>query len=383
MTQLERLARLEHRLRPWLVRLPPRIATRLFSAGRTWFSHRLATEEPSPRQLFSAPVRAWNLEFRLPLWNAAGMFKDGGGRHVMVLQGAGAYVAGTTTATPRLGNQRNGINWPAVAYPASHAASNWMGLPNPGHTAVATAIARMERVEGCPIGASVSVDPGAEPEAGLRALISGMNAYSLAKVDYLELNESCPNVPGAHAGTLDGDLVQRLEVISEGFLRARHRPLPVVVKISNDLDPEQLPNLLHTLVTLQYDGIILGNTSTKYAELRSSIRVEDRALYDAFTKEYGGGVSGVPLRRTSLELCAAAQRELDRIRPDREFRVIRCGGVFGASDVAESVAHGVLLHQWYTGYFEAFARHGHDVYQRVSGTLDSILSESSLAATLS
>jgi hypothetical protein len=33
------------------------------------------------------------------------------------------------------------------------------------------------------------------------------------------------------------------------------------------------------------------------------------------------------------------------------------------------MANGVLLHQWYTGYYEAFARHGHDVYRALSESL--------------
>ncbi len=384
MTMLERLARYEHAIRPWLVRLPPPLATRVFSEGRTWFAHRLLQEQPSVRELVNNPVQAWNLTFRIPLWNAAGMFKDGRGYDVMGRQGAGAFVVGTTTAQPRSGNVRNGIRWPSAAYPNSRAASNWMGLPNPGHTAVATTVSRLQRVEGCPVGASVSADPGADEAVALRGLVSGMNAYSLAKVDYLELNESCPNVPGAHsASALDEGLIRRLEYVSAKFLATRHRPLPVVVKFSTDLDAAQLPTLLELLVSLNFDGVVLGNTSTQYAAHRHQIAAADRRLYDAFTTEYGGGVSGAPLKPRSLELCKLAMIELQRIKPPHQFHVIRCGGVFTSSDILASNECGVVLHQWYTGYFEAFARYGHDAYLRISRALSAVRNESSLAATRS
>jgi hypothetical protein len=48
---------------------------------------------------------------------------------VAARQGAGGWLAGSTTARPRAGN----AGTPFVPYPRSGAASNWLGLPNPGH----------------------------------------------------------------------------------------------------------------------------------------------------------------------------------------------------------------------------------------------------------
>lgn len=383
MTALERVARIEHRLRPWVVKLPPGLATKIFSRGRTWFAHRLETEAPSHQSIVSEPVRAWNLTFRMPVWNAAGMFKEGGGFDAMFAQGAGALLVGTTTSEAREGNVRNGVQWPAVPYPESRSASNWMGLPNPGHIAVATRISRMPRETGFPIGASLAADPLMDEDLAMKGLLNGFNAYSLAKADYLELNESCPNVPGAHSADLDRGLMRRLEIVSEKFLKSRHRPLPVVVKISNDVADEQLPSLLQTLVELGYDGVVLGNTSTQYAELRRKIKSSETALYDSFTSTYGGGLSGAVLTQRSLQLVTQAARILSAMTVPQEFHIIRCGGVFTGSDVLASMEQGVVLHQWYTGYFEGFARYGHGVYQRLSKSIAPFFMESSRTDTLS
>lgn len=383
MTNLERFARIEHFLRPWLSKLPPKTAAQIFSRGRTWFSHKLEQEKSAHITHSHTPLRAWNLTFAFPLWNAAGMFKEGNGYHVMAGQGAGAYVAGTTTATPRNGNVKNGIMWPTVPYASSKSASNWMGLPNPGHTVVATKLSRIERVPNVPIGASVSADPGADDEQAVHGILSGLNAYSLAKVDYIEINESCPNVPHAHSGAIDTALMQRLEIISDKFLKVRHRPLPVVVKFSNDLDPQQLPNLLRALVDLKYDGIILGNTSTRYNFHRRAITQADRVLYDMFTGTFGGGLSGAVLKQSSLGLTTQAQQLLSSMNVSHEFHVVRCGGIQNGTDVVESMKQGVLLHQWYTGYYEMFATSGHSTYQRMSELVAEFLIESKRTVTLS
>jgi hypothetical protein len=162
MSAVERFASLEHRLRGVVSALPPAIAVRLFSAGRTAFAKRFASDVPREHYVPPADVAvtAMGLAFRMPLWNAAGMFKGGEAYDVVAAQGAGAYVAGTTTSRVRAGNVRDGVQWPAVPYANSHASSNWMGLPNAGHRVVASRLATLTRVAGCPIGASVSAEPG-------------------------------------------------------------------------------------------------------------------------------------------------------------------------------------------------------------------------------
>jgi len=376
MSMLETLARVEHNLRPTIARLSPRLAISLFSKGRTWFAKKLASETPISKpandsSTILAPVEAWGLTFARPLWNAAGMFKHGESYSVVATQGAGAYVAGTTTATPRKGNTRNGIQWPAASYAVSGSASNWMGLPNDSHAVVAQRLSTLTRVRGCPIGASVATDPGVADDIALPELVEGMKLYEKAGVDYIELNESCPNteantVEDVHYGTIDPGLVARLEYVSKHFLSTRTRRLPVVVKFSVDTDRNQLDDLLMMLVELHFDGVVLGNTSTAYDDLRHDIEPQDLAAYDYFTKEFGGGVSGRTLKYRSLFLAATAREVLRQIEPAHEFHIIRCGGIETLDDIRQSQRHDIMLNQWYTGYYNAFGVYGHDVYHKLA-----------------
>lgn len=372
MTTIELLARLDHTLRKSIPALPAALGVQIFSRGRTAFAQRFANDTSIDARVFDRDVLStygttlWDLTFRLPLMNAAGMFKSGEGYTVVANQGAGGYVAGTTTATPRAGNTKHGVQWPAVSYPRSHAASNWMGLPNKGHAAVARILAALYRVAGCPLGASVSADPGMEETLALQGLVDGMRAYAKAGVDYLEVNESCPNVPGHHDGPqIDDGLIRRLEFIAQHVLSTRTRRLPVVVKFSNDTAMEQIDDLVSIVIQLGYDGIILGNTSTQYAARRAMIDHAETRLYDHFTQTFGGGLSGRVLKSDSLALCIRAKQAAERCAPRQEFHVIRCGGVETLADVDASRANGIALNQWYTGYFDAFGMHGHDVYLRL------------------
>lgn len=363
------LARLESRLRPLLVTLPAPLAVRLYSAGRRRFLERLVRARP---EAYEPPPELgrtlWGLRFRSPLGNAAGMFKTGEGHELAWRQGSGYYLAGTTTARPRLGNRGpnpgRGVAQPFAPYPRSGAASNWLGLPNDGDEAVAARLARLERREGFPVGASTATV--GDDEEALAGLLRGLELYERAGVDFLEINESCPNTEVlAPLEDQWAALEHRLERIAEGFLGRRRRPLPVIVKVSVDTDPAQVPELLDRLVELGFDGVDFGNTSTDYAGLREGVAPAERRLYDHFTGRYGGGVSGRPLRERSLALVRAATRHLADRPPAREFHPVRTGGVETGRDLAESEAAGAPLSGWFTGYFEGFARHGHGVYRAV------------------
>ncbi len=132
------------------------------------------------------------------------------------LQGAGAWLAGTSTTHPRAGNKKLDILHPFLSLPRSRSAVNWLGLPNDGHFALAGKISRIEKISGCPIGVSVSSDPSESGLTAMKSLVDGMDAYSQSSVDFIELNESCPNVPhhsNSDSNTLDKEMVTRLEYI--------------------------------------------------------------------------------------------------------------------------------------------------------------------------
>ncbi|MCS7000803.1 MAG: hypothetical protein NZ481_07995 [Candidatus Kapabacteria bacterium] len=362
MTTAELLARIDAHLRPAIVAmLPPRFAVAFYSwarqVGISALAHSRVPEPYLPPP--TAARQVWGITFRSPLFNAAGMFKNGEGYMVAYLQGAGAYLVGTTTALPRMGNIRRGIALPFVPYPRSRAASNWLGLPNPGHRAVAARIAQLPRYPGFPIGASVALDPGDSSRSALERLVEGMMLYADAGVDFFELNESCPNTEQDRAA-FDA-LGERLTHIATRFLDRANKP--VVVKLSADVTEASLEQVIPLLAQLGYSGITLGNTSTDYERLGSHILPRERRAFSYFVRTFGGGISGEPLRPKVLRFVAHAARMAKSL--PHQFAIIAVGGIFSPAHLAEVFQSGATLAQWYTGYFDRFASDGHRVYAQM------------------
>ncbi len=364
MKAIEYIASIEGKLRPFTTLFSPELISKIYSSARSIIIHAISNEAIEKRELHkSEKIRLWDIDFNCALFNAAGMFKNGEGYNVCANMGAGAYLAGTTTSIPRDGNKRNGVNHPFIYYPHSKAASNWMGLPNKGHAEVAKKLSRIEKIKNCPVGASIAADPQLKQIEQLNGICSGFMLYDKAKVDFIELNESCPNVAHAPAENMQYELATRLEYIYDKCLRNRTRNLPVIVKFSNDTNMEQIPQLIDILVDYGFDGINFGNTSTNYKKYINQIDALDRRFFQYFTQTFGGGLSGEILRNNSLELCKIAVNHIKSKALSKEFHCIRTGGIMEKNDIAESKNNGILLNEWFSGFFDNFAKYGFDIYE--------------------
>lgn len=366
------LARIDRFVRRSIIGyFPPQFATRFYSHTREHFLKMLATVQPP---VFIPPehcnAECWGIRFQFPLFNAAGMFKNADGYSFCARMGAGAYLAGTVTRYPRYGNRRKGIRCPFLPYPRSAAASNWLGLPNLGYQVIARRIASIAKIPGCPIGISLAVPAELRGEAALAEYVAGLRLFeSLETVDFIELNESCPNTEAEKEEW--EQLWNRLEYIHHHFIRNRKRFVPLIVKFSNDLPITRVSSTIERLCDLQYDGVNFGNTSVQYSLHRTRIHPREQKYYDYFITNFGGGVSGMPLQNESLLRCKEAVRYLQAHPPAHEFHIIRTGGIFTADDVRESLNSGISLCQWYTGFFEQFALWSYRVYQKIAEQLSS------------
>jgi dihydroorotate dehydrogenase (NAD+) catalytic subunit len=370
MTITETLAKADIPIRKSFTRFFPRQSVFFYSYVRKFFLKLLVSETVPERRVIPAQfsTKLWGLDFYAPLFNAAGMFKNGLGYHTAVRQGAGAFLAGTTTEGGRKGNLKNNILHPFISFPRTGIAINWMGLPNPGHSAVAKTLSNYEKAQGFPIGASLAADPLANDNHKIEGLVFGLNQYDKAGVDFLEINESCPNVPSHQNSSgmdLDQGLLDRLASISKDFLAHRRRNLPVIVKFSVDTQTSLIPQIIDLLIDLGFDGINLGNTSIDYSKIRPEVAHQEKKLFDHFTTTFGGGVSGTAIKDRSLILCKAAADHLATTNIKSEFHIIRTGGIENAEDMKQNTLHGISLSQWFTGYFDRFIIDGHDLYKKI------------------
>lgn len=366
---IEKAAKIDSFIRPYIVQKYPEFSISLYSKMRKFFLNNLSNSKPEKVYFENDhSIKLWDLDFSCNFFNSAGMFKNGAGYGLVYRQGAGAFLAGTTTFLPRAGNQKNGVIHPFIPLPNSKAAINWMGLPNDGHQKIASVLSKINKKKGCPIGISISPDPEIDEIEALKNLIDGFNIFDKANVDFIELNESCPNVSHHNcdtSGGIDVGLIKRLEYLSENFLKKRNRNLPIIVKFSVETELNQIPTLIKILIDLGFDGVNFGNTAKIYSNYLNDIDETELNSYRIFTEQYGGGLSGNPLKNLSLECCKIAIEERNKINLKSEFAIIRTGGIETKSDLIESNKIGVDLNQWFTGYFEAFGKYGHNLYKEI------------------
>lgn len=372
LTLIEKTVNIESKYRSRITRmLPDPLISFIYSNARKYIISKLVKTDFEPIKISeSENIKLWDIVFNCSIFNAAGMFKNGEGYYTFAKMGAGAYLAGTTTFVPRKGNKKMGIKHPFMPYPDSNASSNWMGLPNAGHSTVANELSKIQKIKKCPVGISVAYDPDVSDESERnKGMLSGLQMYDKAGVDFIEINMSCPNVKhdigNADCNNLDCKDIDKFSYLSDNFLKKRQRNLPVIVKYSNDFDTKLLTKTIDMLVDLGFDGVNFGNTSTDYKRYASLIFGHDKLLFEYFTSYFGGGLSGRLLKDRSLFINKNAANYLQTKKLSKEFYCIRTGGVSKFEDIIDSKESGIFLNEWFVGFFDNFAEHGFHTYKKL------------------
>jgi len=319
-------SRLAHLALPLLQRLPPETAHALGLRALKLLARGWAAP-PVPATL---AVQALGLRFAHPVGLAAGFDKDGDYLDALGALGFSHVEIGTVTPRPQPGNPRPRL----FRLRGAGALINRMGFNNRGADYVAARVAGAgyRGIRGLSIGknADTPLERAADDYlACLRTL------YAVA--DYFAINVSSPNTQGLRALQGSDALAGIVEPLQEERerLAARHgKRVPLLVKISPDLDDAALRAMAAAVRSHALDGVIATNTSTQV---------------DGFERELarsrGGGISGAPLRSRALEVLRLLRVELGGAIP-----IIGVGGLMSADDVRTRLAAGASLVQLYTGF---------------------------------
>jgi dihydroorotate dehydrogenase len=301
------------------------VAARSNAAGRATVRRLVGWTDPN------IEVRALGLTFPTPVGVAAGVDKDASWADDLAALGFGFVEVGTVTAQPQPGNPK-----PRVARIVDRRALvNRMGFPNPGADAVGQRLERAaERgVVGVNVGKSMAV-----------ALEDAAEDYrtSVARLapvaDFLVLNVSSPNTPGLRE--MQGpELLSPLVAAVRDELARAAVSVPLLIKISPDLDDDQVDAIARLALELELDGIVAVNTTVDRGVLGitgDQIPFED------------GGVSGRPLRARAVEVL----RRL-HVTAGQRLVLVSVGGIESATDVWERIVAGASLVQVYTAFVYA------------------------------
>jgi dihydroorotate dehydrogenase len=278
----------------------------------------------------SAPVTCMGLRFANPVGIAAGFDKHGVAVDGLGRVGFGFIEVGTVTPRPQPGQPRPRL----FRLPGASALINRLGFPSDGADAVAARL-RRRRFRGV-VGVNIGKNADTPIERAVDDYVSAFRALR-SVADYMAVNVSSPNTPALRAlqarerlGPLLTALLEERAVASSGT----SGPLPILVKISPDVDRSELEDLAALVKSLPIDGVIATNTTVERPGIAS----------DEPHRAETGGLSGPPLHPLATRTVATLRDLLGR-----QFPIIGVGGIDSAATALAMRAAGANLIQLYTG----------------------------------
>jgi dihydroorotate dehydrogenase len=263
------------------------------------------------------------LDFPNPLGMAAGLDKNGEVPDAVLGLGFGFVEVGTVTPRPQTGNPP-----PRLFRLVEHEALiNRLGFNNEGHDAVHARLAARQRK------GIVGVNVGANKDSPDRIADYALGVERFAGVaDYIAVNISSPNTPGLRNLHEANDLALLLRTVvatRDGAVRR----VPLLVKISPDLDDEALAAVVRIARDSGVEGLIVTNTTVS----------RDAVAGHPLAGE-AGGLSGRPLFGQSTAMLARV-----RNLAGRELVLVGVGGIDSAEAAFAKILAGADLLQLYTG----------------------------------
>ncbi|MEN8158249.1 MAG: quinone-dependent dihydroorotate dehydrogenase [Bacteroidota bacterium] len=270
------------------------------------------------------------MKFSNPVGLAAGFDKNAEVFREFHAFGFSFIEVGTVTPLGQPGNPRPR----SFRIKADRGLINRMGFNNHGAEAAAGKL-DVKRPKGLILGGNIGKNtqtPNEEAVADYEAVFRAI--YD--RVDYFVVNVSCPNISDLRK--LQDQ--ESLEAILGRLLRIRdemERKRPVLLKISPDLNNQQLDETIEIVERLKIDGIVATNTTVRRDGLNTPVK-KIEAIGN-------GGLSGAPITQRSLEVVRYVRQ-----RTGGELPIIAVGGIMGVQDALNMLDAGATLIQLYTGF---------------------------------
>ncbi len=311
-------------IRPILFALDPEHAHRLVLDG-------LRTAGRLPGGIVrGTPVDLLGLRFPNRVGLAAGFDKNAEAVDGLGKLGFGFLEIGTVTPRPQPGQPRPRL----FRLPQSHALINRLGFPSEGATIVAGRL-RRRRYKGV-VGINIGKNAWTPIERAVDDYISCLRCLHTV-ADYVAVNISSPNT----AALRDLHEPERLEPLLTALLSERDtlvresgaaRVLPLLLKVSPDLEPTSLESVARVALKAGLNGIIATNTTVR------------RDGTPEHARSQSGGLSGAPLHALSLATVADLRHFLGPT-----FPIIGVGGIDSPIAARAMRTAGADLIQLYTG----------------------------------
>ena len=258
-----------------------------------------------------------------PIGLAAGFDKSAEVYNSLFKLGYGFVEVGTITPKRQLGNPKPRI----FRLEKDEALINRLGFNNHGCEIVSERIQR-----NLPNGfLGINIGPNKDTknkEEDYYLCLSKLASYS----SYLTINISSPNTEGLRDFHNQKALEKLLSGVNK-IKKERNITKPIVIKLSPDIQDQEISNIIELITKFKIDGIIISNTTDSNRDSLSDDRKNEK-----------GGLSGKPLKNLSTSLIKKFYRETKG-----KLEIIGVGGIDSGQAAFEKICAGANAVQLYTG----------------------------------
>ena len=305
--------------------LPPELAHRL-ALDSLNFIHKIGILNLFYKKPELETFSFAGMNFRNRLGTAAGLDKNGDYIDCLGELGFGFLEIGTVTPIQQYGNSKPRVfrNF------QDESIINRLGFNNKGVDHLVKNL-KSRSFKGI-VGVNVGANKKSKGEQRVKDYL-----YCIEKVykyaDYITVNISSPNTPNLR-DLHNMDNLSDLVLSIEDKVKELNIDIPFFLKISPDETSDSIDNIIKTVKSSFFEGIIATNTT-----------IDKTNLSNKKFNNIDGGLSGRPLMDRSTETIKAIKS-----KSDKEIPVIGVGGVMNAADFNKKIDAGSELVQIYTGF---------------------------------
>ncbi|MEO5648570.1 MAG: quinone-dependent dihydroorotate dehydrogenase, partial [Ginsengibacter sp.] len=254
----------------------------------------------------------------------------------------GFIEIGTVTPLPQGGNQKPRL----FRLPKDKAIINRMGFNNDGVKVIAERVRKFRkhkasnsnaghRTSPIIIGGNIGknkITPNADAWKDYEICFNELHDV----VDYFVVNVSSPNTPGLR-DLQQKDSLREILTRLQQINKTKEIQRPLLLKISPDLSPNELDDIIDLALEIKLDGLVAANTTISRINL-----ISPKEKVEAIG---AGGLSGKPLNEKSNRITHHIHLKTKGAIP-----IISSGGIFTSFDAQEKFERGASLVQVWTGF---------------------------------
>ncbi len=270
----------------------------------------------------------WGIKFSNPVGIAAGFDKNAEFFNELSAFGFSFIEIGTVTPLGQPGNVRPRL----FRLIKDQGIINRMGFNNKG---LEQAVQRLQRPHKTIIGGNIGKNTATPNSTAINDYITNFEGL-FDVVDYFVVNVSCPNISDLRELQDQKALTEILTKLQQ-LNKAKSKRKPILLKVSPDLNNQQLDEVIEIVQNTGIDGVVATNTTVTRETIQSG-KVKAQAIGN-------GGLSGGPLRDRSTEVIRYLAE-----KSGKAFPIIGVGGIMTAGDALEKIKAGADLVQVYTGF---------------------------------